>query len=164
MELFNLEFLHSQLFWTGLCFGLLLVVMWKFVLPALTETLDARANQIKTDLESAAQLKDEAEQSLRSYEKQLRTASDEAVQLVATARKEAEDLTAARAAELELELKRKAAAAELAIEQAKANAIADLRKEVVALTLLAAEKVLAAELDSSKVEKYTDEALSELSN
>ena len=81
--LLNAEYLHTQTFWLVVSFVALLAIMWKFVTPMLTETLDARANQIREDLDRAANLKTEAEQMLQTYEKQLKTAQAEAADLVA---------------------------------------------------------------------------------
>lgn len=160
--LVNFEFLQTQLFWLVLSFACLLGILWKFVTPALTQTLDARAAQIREDLDRAASLKAEAEQMLITYEKQLKTAQQEATDIVAEARKEAEDLAAKRSRELEAELVRKAQAASEMIELSKNKAIEELRHEVVAMTLAATEKVVAGVVDSSAAKKYAEEAVKSL--
>ncbi|MAF32001.1 MAG: ATP synthase F0 subunit B [Magnetococcales bacterium] len=160
--LLNAEYLHTQTFWLVVSFVALLAIMWKFVTPMLTETLDARANQIREDLDRAANLKTEAEQMLQTYEKQLKTAQAEAADLVAQARKDAEDLAAKRTKELEAELSRKAEVAAKSIEQAQNRAMEELRKEVVNLTVQATEKVVGSMMDSKTAKKFADEALNEL--
>jgi F-type H+-transporting ATPase subunit b len=160
--LLNAEFLQAQAFWLVTSFVTLLVIMWKFVTPMLTETLDARANQIRQDLDRAANLKTEAEQMLRTYEKQLKTAQEEASDIVAQARKDAEDLAIKRGKELEAELVRKADVATKSIEQAQNKAIEELRKEVVNMTILATEKVVGSMMDEKTAKKYADEAIKEL--
>lgn len=162
MDFFNSLFLESQLFWTAFAFVLILSVIWKFLLPSLNETLDARASQIREDLDRASSLKNEAEQMLRTYEKQLKTAQKEASDIVANARKDSDDLTAKRMTELETDLSRKAKAAADSIEQAKVSAMADLRKEVVAMTLEATEKVVGSLMDAKAAGKFADEAVKEL--
>ena len=160
--LLNAEFLQTQAFWLVVSFVALLAIMWKFVTPMLTETLDARANQIREDLDRAANLKTEAEQMLRTYEKQLKTAQEEASDIVAQARKDAEDLAAKRTKELEGELSRKADVAAKSIDQAKNKAMDELKKEVANMTILATEKVVGAMMDEKSAKKFADEAVKEL--
>lgn len=160
--LLNAEYLHTQAFWLVVSFVALLAIMWKFVTPMLTETLDARANQIREDLDRAATLKTEAEQMLQTYEKQLKTAQAEATDIVAQARKEAEDLAAKRTKELEAELTRKADVAAKSIEQAKEKAMDELKKEVTNMTILATEKVVGSMMDAKSAEKFADQAIKEL--
>lgn len=160
--LLNAEFLQTQAFWLVVSFVALLAIMWKFVTPMLTETLDARANQIREDLDRAAKLKTEAEQMLRTYEKQLKTAQEEASDIVAQARKDAEDLALKRTKELEADLARKADVATKSIEQAQNKAMEELRKEVVNMTILATEKVVGSMMDAKSAKKFADEAIQEL--
>lgn len=160
--LLNAEFLQTQAFWLVVSFLTLLAIMWKFVTPMLNETLDGRANQIREDLDRAESLKTEAEQMLKTYEKQLKTAQEEASNIVAQARKDAEDLGVKRSKELEVELTRKAEVATKSIEQAQNKAIEELRKEVVNMTILATEKVVGSLMDEKSAKKYADEAIKEL--
>tara|TARA_R110000868_G_scaffold262401_2_gene521023 strand:- start:7214 stop:7708 length:495 start_codon:yes stop_codon:yes gene_type:complete len=160
--LLNAEYLQTQIFWLVVSFSCLLVIMWKFVTPMLTGTLDARANQIREDLDRASNLKTEAEQMLRTYEKQLKTAQQEASDIVTLARQESDKMAAVRMTELEAELSRKAKAAADSIEQAKVNAMDDLRKEVVAMTLEATEKVVGSMMDAKSAGKFADEAVKEM--
>lgn len=99
---------------------------------------------------------------LRTYEKQLKTAQEEASDIVAQARKDAEDLAIKRGKELEAELVRKADVATKSIEQAQNKAIEELRKEVVNMTILATEKVVGSMMDEKTAKKYADEAIKEL--
>lgn len=160
--LLNPEFLLSQVFWLVVSFALLLLVVWKFVTPALTQTLDDRARQIREDLDKAAELKADAEAALKEYNEKLQSAHEEAVSMLATARKEAEDLAAERTKALEADLKRKENSATHAIAQAQAKAMEELRTHVAELTVLATEKAIRAQLDAAKAEEYTLQAIHEL--
>lgn len=160
--LLNPEFFASQIVWLVISFALLLIVVWKFVTPALTQTLDERAHQIRTDLKNAEQLKADAEKTLADYTAKLEKAQDEAANMIATARKEAEDLANKRVADLDAELKRKAELAEASIEQAQAKAMEELRTQIAELTVLATEKAISAQLDTAKAEEFTNQAIKEL--
>lgn len=164
MELFGTEFLASQLTWVAVAFAMLFLVMLKFVVPAVNGVLDARATQIREDLDAAAQLKQEAEHALSSYEKQIKTARQEASNIVAAAKRDAESIATSRIAEVQEEISRKQANAESAIEQAKTKALADVQSQVADMTMLAVEKVLNETVDNKVASKMADEAIKEMLN
>lgn len=164
MELFDTTFLQNQLFWTGLAFVILLGVMWKYVVPAITETLDKRAEQISGDLFRAESLRKQAEESLANYETQIREARSEAANMVTKAREEARAIVEARTAELEAEISRKSEEARSSIEHAKAQALKEVQTQVAELAINVAEKIIAETIDAKKAAKATDSAVKELLN
>ena len=162
MELFDAQFLASQVFWTGTAFFILLAIMWFYVVPAITGVLDERANQIKSDLDHAETQRQKAEDALAEYNRQLQQAREEATQIIATARSEAQALTESKTKTLEEDLARKAAAASEQIAAARTQALADLKNEVAALVVEATEKLIGEKVDAKSASKYTDEALKSL--
>jgi len=68
----------TQLFWLILSFGLLYVVLWRFVLPGIGEVRTSRQVKIGSDLDRAEELKREAEAIQAAYEKALAEATAEA--------------------------------------------------------------------------------------
>lgn len=162
MELFDTTYLQSQLFWTGVSFLILLLIMWKYVVPAVAGVLDERANQIREDLERAEKAREAADKTLVDYQKQLDAAKNEAGEIIATARAEAQKIMEARTAELEAELTRKAEAAETKIAVAREKAVSELKAEAATLVVSAAEALLKESVDSKKAAKITDDALKAL--
>jgi F-type H+-transporting ATPase subunit b len=61
---FDANYFSSQIFWTIVSFVTLMVLLWKYVIPAITNVLDARNQQIKNDLDGAEQLRTKAEETL----------------------------------------------------------------------------------------------------
>lgn len=164
MELFATEFMYSQLFWTAISFATLLLIMAKFVVPAVTAVLDARAEKIRTDLNEAARLKKEAEDALANYEKQIKAARQEAASIINNARIEAENISQSRLKELEQELAHKSDTARKSIEQAKVRALQDVQKEVAEMVILTVEKTIGETLDAKKAEEMTGRAIKELAH
>lgn len=162
MELFDATFLHSQLFWTSLSFGILFIAMAKFVAPAIAKVLDERAASIKADLDQAKQQQQESERVLAEYQKQLNDAREEASQLVADARAQADALTSERMKQLEEDITKRSAAAAASIEQAKQKAMAEVQAEVASLAVNVAEKALDGLVDSKGAEKSVTAALKSL--
>lgn len=161
-QLFNMVYLHSTLFWTGLAFVLMLVVVWRYVTPVALGTLDGRIARIREDLDRAALLRNEAQQALAKYENQLRAARQEAHDMIARAKGEAEKIAASRIADLERELARRSEEARISIEQAKASALRDVREEIVSLAMVAAEKIIGTQVDAKAATRLTDEAIKSL--
>ncbi|MDD9911945.1 MAG: F0F1 ATP synthase subunit B [Alphaproteobacteria bacterium] len=164
MDLFNTAFLHSQIFWTAVAFGLMMFIMaWK-VLPVITAILDERAERIRNDLDTADAKRQEAELSLAAYEKKLAEAKGEASDIVSEARVEAKKLVDARLGELEDELKRRRDEATKAIEATKAQAMKELQGQVAELAVQVTEKLLTESVDAKKAEKLTNQAVKNLVN
>ena len=78
-------------FWVLVAFiGFISVLVYLKVPGMVTKGLDARAEKIKADLEEADALLKEAQDLLASYQKKQREAADEAQEIQARAKEEAE--------------------------------------------------------------------------
>lgn len=163
MELFNVAFLASQVFWTGIAFGVLLIMMWFWVVPKITAVLDERAEQIRNDLTAAEGSRAQAEDMLAEYREQMAKAKAEAAAMVAKAKADAHAVADQRIADLEHELARKSQQAQAQIEAAKAKAMTELKSEVASLVLMATESILSEKLDKKTAQTYADKAIKQLS-
>ncbi|MBI1308816.1 MAG: F0F1 ATP synthase subunit B [Proteobacteria bacterium] len=159
MQLFVMTYLESQYFWTTVAFLILLGVMWKFVVPAVLATLDARAAKIAGDLDAAERSRLDAEGVLADYNAKLTQAKKEAGEIVSRARAEAEALAQERIHQVESDLARKADEARKSIAAAKAEALGAVRAEVAEMVVQVSEKVLKGSVDAKAAKKLTDEAL-----
>jgi F-type H+-transporting ATPase subunit b len=164
MELFSAEFLHAQVFWTSLAFVILLLFIWRFVVPVIIGVLDERIAKIRTDLDKAEQLRLAAEKDQFHYEEQLANAKAEAAAILKKARLEAQNIVEARTRDLEADLQRKADEAHKSLDRARAQASHDLKREVAELVLLAAEKVAGSALDKQKAATDAASAIKSLVN
>jgi F-type H+-transporting ATPase subunit b len=162
MELFDFTFLHSQMFWLVLCFGILLAFMYKYAVPTIAKSLDERANQIKQDLKDAQELKNQALELLEQYNAKLEAANSEATLLMQQAKDNAKEIANIKAKELEILLKDKSDAAERQIETAKNRAIAELKSEAHTLVISATEKLVLDTVDAKKAKELTQKACEEL--
>jgi F-type H+-transporting ATPase subunit b len=159
MELLSTTFVQSQEFWTAVAFFVLLGVIARFVAPAVAAVLDARAAQIKGDLDSANKLRAEAEKVMADYQAQLAKARKEAGDIVSKARADAEALAAERVKQAEAEISRKAEDARKSIDAAKAQALREVQAEVAGVAVQVAETLLAEKVDAKQAAKLTDAAL-----
>jgi len=78
MPQLNPEFWISQIFWLTLTFGILFIVLSKFILPKISANLEARKSQILENIETADKQKEESENKIKEYEKIILKSKSEA--------------------------------------------------------------------------------------
>ncbi len=142
-------------------FGILLFILWKFVLPPVQRMLDERRQRIQESLEAADRMRAQAIDAERQVQAQLEEARQQSRQLVAEAQavaKRIEEEARARG-QAEVELIRARALADIQLE--RDAAIAALRREFADITVAAAEKVINRALDRTAHRQLIEEVLSE---
>jgi F-type H+-transporting ATPase subunit b len=148
------------LFWTVVIFGVALVPIWKMVMGPITKALEARDERANAAVVAAAQASKDAESAKVAVEAKLAEAQAEAAKLVDAARGRAEAVEkqlkddAAKTASALLERAR----AEIKGEQDKA--LAAIRREVVEVTMSAAEKVIRRKVDSADDRRLVEDLVS----
>ena len=149
-------------FWVAVAAVIFIAVVWKPVRSALIGSLDARAERIRTDLDEARRLRDEAERLLADYRRKASEAEADARAIVAHATEEAERIASDAARDLEQMLARRQRLAEERIAQAESNAIDEIRTVTVDVALAAAREVIAAEVDERRGMALIDTAIQAL--
>ena len=69
MPQLNPEFWISQIFWLTLTFGILYLILSKFILPKISANLEIRKSQILENVEAAEKYREESEQKIEDYNK-----------------------------------------------------------------------------------------------
>ena len=69
MPQLNPEFWFSQIFWLIITFGLMFIILSKFVLPKISENLETRKAQISENIDVAEKQREESDKKLEEYEK-----------------------------------------------------------------------------------------------
>jgi F-type H+-transporting ATPase subunit b len=123
--------------------------------------LDKRAAAIKSELETARALRDEAKELLASYERKAREVKQQAERIVATAREDAKAAAEAARAELERNIARRIRAAEDQIAAAESDAIRAVRERAIAVAVAAAGDVLARQMTPEAAAAMVDAAIAE---
>ena len=78
MPQLNPEFWFSQIFWLTITFGILFVILSKFILPRIRNNLETRKSQIMENIEIADNQKTKSENNLKEYDKIILDAKDNA--------------------------------------------------------------------------------------
>lgn len=130
-------------FWVAVAF---LILMAGFAYLGLHKTvlqaLDNRTERIRSELDDARKLKDEAARVLAEYQTRRASAEREAESIVASARVEAERIAADAKVKMEDFVARRTKSAESKIALAESQALADVRAAAADAAVGAASRVL----------------------
>jgi F-type H+-transporting ATPase subunit b len=108
----------------------------------IVESIDARQARIKSELDEARRLREEAQSLLAEFERKGREAETEAAAIIASARAEAERLASEAKAKAEDFVARRTKMAEAKIAQAESQALADVRSAAADAAVTAAATIL----------------------
>src|SRR5262245_30311075 len=131
-------------FWVAVAFAIFVgFLIYMGAHKLITDALDERAARIKSELDAARRLREEAQALLAEYERKKGEAEREAADIIAGAKAEAERLAVEAKTKSEEFLARRTKLAETKIAQAEAQAVADVRNAAAEAAVAAAERVLA---------------------
>jgi F-type H+-transporting ATPase subunit b len=118
------------------------VVMYMKVPGTLGSGLDKRATTIRSELEQAKKLREEAEALLQEYQRKAKSAETEAAGIIEQAKREAVALAAEGKRRIEEYVESRTRLAETKIAQAEQQALQEVRALSADLAVAAAEKLL----------------------
>jgi F-type H+-transporting ATPase subunit b len=152
-----------DIFWSAVCFAIILVAFFWKVLPRVQKTLDARAEVIEGGIKKAENAQAEAAAALDKYNDQLAEARAEAAQIRDKARQDGTKILAELKEQASAEAARITAAAQATIEAERLAALASLRSEVGSLAIDLASGVIGQSLsDDTKAAALVDQFLADL--
>lgn len=138
-------------------------VLLYFKVPTLIlGMLDKRADGIRSELNEAKALREEAQALLASYERRQREVQEQADRIIAHAKDEAVLAGEQAKADLEKSIARRLAAAEDQIASAQASAVKEVRDRAIAVAISAARDVVAKQMTAKDAAKSIDDAISEV--
>jgi len=146
----------SQLFWLALMFMFLYAIFSRNVLPNLSATLESRREHIQRDLDTAQELKQEAENVFEDYELILNGSRDKATQLYQDIDTDIREKTTAEYLDFQERLGKETKMAEAKINAAKKDAMADMNSIVADVAREAAEKIVGISTDMDKAKSVVD--------
>jgi F-type H+-transporting ATPase subunit b len=150
-------------FWVAVAFFIFVGIMIYMKVPGMvTKALDDRAETIRTDLDAARKLREEAQDLLADYQAKQRQAETEAQQIIEDARREAEALKAEGDKALQESLARRARIAEEKIARAEAQAVAEVRAIAVEAATAAAERIVKDKVATGLGSTIVDQSIRDL--
>jgi F-type H+-transporting ATPase subunit b len=152
-----------DIIWSGVCFVVILVVVWKVALPKMKTLLDQRAAAIEGNIAKADEAQRKAEAALEEYTAQLAEARKEAGEIRDAAREDGKKIVAEAKDTASAEAARMTATAHTQIEAERQSALVSLRSEVGTLALDLAGGVIGESLsDDAKAKGVVDRFLTDL--
>lgn len=124
---FDPTYFASQLFWLAIFFVLFYLLMSRWILPRIGSIIEERRDRVADDLDTAQQLKAQADETRDTYEKSLADARAKAHALAVETKAKVSAEIAEETAALEAEIAERTAESEKALEKARKKALGEVR-------------------------------------
>lgn len=143
-----------------LAFILFIAILLYYKVPAMIGgMLDKRAEGIKSELDEAKALREEAQTLLASYERKQKEVQVQADRIVSTAKDEAGKVAEQAKADIAASITRRLAAAEDQIVSAQTAAVREIRDRAVTVAIGAAQQVISDQMTATDGNKLIDDAI-----
>ena len=124
--------------------------------------LDKRAEGIKSELDEAKALREEAQTLLASYERKQKEVQQQADRIVEAAKAEAQNAAVEAKDNLKESIKRRLAAAEEQIVSAQDSAVKEIRDSAIVVAVAAANDVIASKLSAADGNALIEDAIKDV--
>jgi F-type H+-transporting ATPase subunit b len=148
--------------WVLVVFAVSFLILRRFVFPVIGQVLDRRAKTISDEIDSAAEVRKQADEVLAEYRERLQEARQQADDIVTRARKAGEAHQKEVVETARAERERLLEQTRRDVEAETRRAIDEIRREVADLTVLATEKITRRTLTADDHKRLVEDALSEL--
>jgi F-type H+-transporting ATPase subunit b len=156
------EVIPGLMVWTLVAFGITFWVLKRYAFGPVQKMIDERRDRIRQTLDEADRAREEARELLEEHRKLIGQAKSDAEAILAEARKVADAQRERVRQESDEDRTRRLEETYRQIDQATQQALAEIRREVARLSLLAAEKIARKTLTDADQQRLIDEALSEI--
>jgi len=146
---FDPTYFASQLFWLAISFALLYLLLSRFVLPRIGGAIEERRDRIADNLDAAADMKAQADETVKAYEKELADARARASAFAAEATREAD-------AELDAKLEE----SDQRIKRSREKALAEVRTIAAGAASAVASHLAGLDVSEADAENAVDQARS----
>lgn len=153
------DLISMILAWIAL--ALIYFILRRFLYTPINNALEARKNKIQDDLQSAAQVREEAFKLKSDYEGRIKNSKEEGQEIIDGARLRGEELTQHILAEAKVEANVVLDRAKKEIERQKELAYVEMKQQSGEMAVLIASKIMEEKItyDSQKdlIDKFIDE-------
>ena len=157
-----LEINPGLIIWTIITFIILLGILRAFAWKPLVQALTAREERIRTALQQSEAARQEAQRLLEEHKRQLTLAEEQSQRIIREGRDMGEKIRAEVIEKANAASRHMVEQAKDEIRREKDAALTQLRTEVADLAIIAAGKILDANLDTPKQRQLVDAAIKEL--
>lgn len=148
-----------QLIWLAISFIALYIIMARVALPRIATVIEERRDRIASDLDRAAQLKQETDEAIAAYEEALANAKARAFAIAQETRQKLADEVEAEKSEAEKQIAEKLAAAEKRIEDAKNAAMSKVNDVAAGAAESIIQELIGAKTTKAELKQAVSKAL-----
>ena len=157
MPQLNPEFWFSQTFWLVLVFVILYLIIWKRILPKITDNLENRKKTISSDLEEAQNLRKLAEERYKEYKKLINDAKNESGKIISESKLKLDQDLNNKKIEIQKEIDREINDAEKEINNFKKKSLKSVSKISKEISSEVIKKILNTEINESNLSAIVEE-------
>ncbi len=157
MPQLNPEFWISQIVWLVITFGILFIVLSKFILPKISDNLETRKSQILENIENAEKQREESEKKLKEFDKIIIESKNKAKNLFNDARQKVLDDVNKKKAALEKIIDDEVNAAEQEIDQLKKSSQEKITKIAIETSSDLVKKLIGEEVNNSSISAIVED-------
>jgi F-type H+-transporting ATPase subunit b len=148
--------------WTAITFVIVFFVLRKLAFGRIQGLIDKRRDRIREALDEADRARAEARELVAEHHKLIAQAKSQSEEILSEARRVGEAQRKRALEEAQADLERRLEENRRSIEAENQRLVEQIRREVVELTLVAAEKVTRKTLDEKDQRRLIDEAVGEI--
>ena len=157
MPQLNPEFWVSQIFWLIITFGILYIVLSKFILPKISSNLELRKSQIQDNIEVAEKQREDSEVKLKEYEEIIQKSKIEAKNIFKEAREKVIKDINDKKEILDRQIDNEISSAEEEIKTLKNNSAEKINKIAIETSSDLLKRLIGTEINNSSISAIVDD-------
>ena len=148
--------------WVLISFIIFAVVAYKLGRKSVLTALDSKIERIKYEIDTAENLRVEAQELLAQYRRKQREADSEAKKIIKTATDHAKKIQKKAEADLDESVERREKWLAQRLQRMEEDAISELKAKAAELAVEATHEILLERLDKKTHAKFVDETINSL--
>ena len=157
MPQLNPEFWVSQIFWLIITFGILYIVLSKFILPKISSNLELRKSQIQENIETAEKQREMSEVKLKEYDEIILKSKLDAKNIFKNAREKIIKDINLKKETLDKQIDEEISNAEEEIKTLKKDATNKINKIAIETSSDLLKKLIGTEINNSSISAIVDD-------
>ena len=157
MPQLNPEFWVSQIFWLIITFGILYIVLSKFILPKISSNLELRKSQIQENIETAEKQREISEVKLKEYDEIILKSKSVAKNIFKNAREKIIKDINLKKETLDKQIDDEISNAEEEIKTLKKDATDKINKIAIETSSDLLKKLIGTEINNSSISAIVDD-------
>ena len=157
MPQLNPEFWISQIVWLVITFGILFILLSKFILPKISDNLETRKSQILENIETAEKQREESEKKVKEFDKIIIESKSQGKNFFYNARQKVLDDINKKRAVLEKDIDDEINAAEQEINKLKQSSHDKITKIAIETSSDLVKQLIGEEVNNSSISAIVED-------